>query len=192
MYVCVYVCSRLTPVPQSEDRRDMSSHCTFRRVIRPNVLMCRVFKSSASLNKPADSLAPISIIVCGTNTPQGAAMLKMASENSDKFHTPVDVRKWMHGDEVGGWKISHWNNADFLPCQLSLLRLSGFVVCVDECAQRMAATVDEARAWVLYCTAGQHRSDGIAKAISSRVFNAEVVGGVSAGVNVGGYGMVVG
>ena len=101
--------------------------------------------------------------------------MKIATANPDKFHAPVDVRKWLPADRVME-RIPHDKDADFLPCQLGLLYLSAFVECVGEVAQHMAAYVDDAKVWVLYCSAGQHSSDGVAKALASRVFNAAVDG----------------
>ena len=99
-------------------------------------------------------------------------MLKIAEANPDQF-CAIDVRQWLQRDPVQGklWDVAHDKDSDFLPCQLSLLNSPGFVDCVQACAADMASRWSEKLVWVLYCTAGQHRSDGAAKAIDSRVFN---------------------
>ena len=104
-------------------------------------------------------------------------MLRLAKANVDKFHPPIDVRKWLRRDPKQGkeWSIAHDKDADFLPCQLSLLRMEGFVDCVEWIAKKIIAEISSGgggKVWILFCTAGQHRSDGVSKALASRVFNA--------------------
>ena len=106
----------------------------------------------------AANLAPISIIVAGARTNQGAAMLKIAEANPDKFRA-IDVRQWLQRDPSLGkqWDVAHDKDSEFLPCQLSLLLSPGFVECVKACATDIANHHEEKLVWVLYCTAGQHR-----------------------------------
>ena len=104
-------------------------------------------------------------------------MLKLAKANVDTFHPPIDVRRWLRRDPKQGkeWSVAHDKDADFLPCQLSVLRMDGFVDCVESIAKKIIAATPSGgggKVWILFCTAGQHRSDGVAKALASRVFNA--------------------
>ncbi len=82
------------------------------------------------------SLAPIAIIVAGSNTPQGAAMLRIAEKHPDRYHM-IDVRQWLFRDPGEGkaFKIPHDMNSDFLPCQLSLLKSKEAIV---ECVKVVA------------------------------------------------------
>ena len=117
--------------------------------------------------------APISIIVAGASTPQGEEFLKHAHARADKF-VLIDVRKWMPRDPAGNnkaFKVAHWENSDCLHCQLDVLRQSSFVECVRYCAFHILGAHTEKKAFVIYCTAGQHRSDAVAKALATRVFN---------------------
>ena len=126
----------------------------------------------------ADGPTPIAIIVAGQHAKQGAAMIKLALSQPDKFHAPIDVRQWLHRDprqpsEGKQWQVQNWMNADYLPCQLEGLRQPAFVECVRSVAEMMALDAADRKVWVVYCTAGQHRSDGVSKAVTTRVFNAE-------------------
>ena len=116
---------------------------------------------------------PISIIVAGASTPQGVDFLKHASRRTDKF-VLIDVREWIKRDPMGdnkAFKVAHWENSDCLHCQLDMLRQPSFVGCVRDCAFHIIDAHLEKKAFVLYCTAGQHRSDAVAKALATRVFN---------------------
>ena len=116
---------------------------------------------------------PISIIVSGASTPQGAEFLKHAKKRTDKF-VLIDVREWIKRDPLDNnkaFKVSHWENSDCLHCQLDMLRQPSFVECVRDCAFAIVGAHLQKKAFVIYCTAGQHRSDAVAKALASRVFN---------------------
>ena len=118
---------------------------------------------------------PISIIVAGASTVQGAEFLKHAAKRLDKF-VLIDVRDWIHRDPMDqstekAFKVAHWENSDCLHCQLGMLRQPSFVTCVRDCAFAILGAHLEKKAFIVYCTAGQHRSDAVAKALATRVFN---------------------
>ena len=118
-------------------------------------------------------LAPVSIVVAGSDTLAGKAMLELAAARPDKFHPPIDVRRWLLVDPSQNrhFRIPHDRNSEFLPCQLSLLRGANFFECVRDIATMIGTAVGARKVWVLYCTLGQHHSDGVAKAICTRVLN---------------------
>ena len=123
----------------------------------------------------ASALTSISIIVAGEHTPQGKALFDIANEYRTGYES-VDVRKWLGKDpsRSKAYKISHYQNSDFLPCQLALSRYGdAFVTCVSDVASNIAMKRRNGvrKMWILYCSAGQHRSDGVAKCAASRISN---------------------
>ena len=120
------------------------------------------------------TLQPISIIVCGEHTPVGKAFLKRAKEYQESY-VCIDVRNWLHnpahGEGPKPWRVHHSENSDSLTCQLSLLNQDAFGTCVNAIVGEITARVEEQKVFVLYCSAGQHRSDGVAKCLASRIFN---------------------
>ena len=130
--------------------------------------------SSDSDMLQAFHLHPVAIIVCGVHTPVGKAFLRRAKGERESFIC-IDVRQWLqnpaHDEGPKPWKVSHAENADSLICQLSLLHQEAFGTCVNALVGEITTRVEERKVFVLYCTAGQHRSDGVAKCLASRIFN---------------------
>ena len=130
--------------------------------------------SSDSDMLQAFHLHPVAIIVCGAHTPVGKAFLRRAKGERESFIC-IDVRQWLqnpaHDEGPKPWKVSHAENADSLICQLSLLHQEAFGTCVNALVGEITTRVEERKVFVLYCTAGQHRSDGVAKCLASRIFN---------------------
>ena len=105
-------------------------------------------------------------------------MIRLGRERPSSFSI-INVRKWLSKDpgEGNAFAITDSMNSDCLPCQLSLLKHSEAIVeCVKHVAWEIFDDHQLKRVWVLYCGAGQHRSDAIAKILASRVFNATVDG----------------
>ena len=119
------------------------------------------------------SLRPVSIVVAGRNNTAGKDIVDLATQDDTHFHPPIDVRQWMHRDPCTDgskkWQTPHEHNSenDHVACEL--MNNEEFFTAVDSLFRRI---VDEewsqstGRVWVLYCSAGQHRSDGCGRAVA--------------------------
>jgi hypothetical protein len=119
---------------------------------------------------------PISIIVAGDKTDVGKAFIATAKSDTWELYTLFDVREWLKRDPTDSdtnksFFVSHWENSDSLSCQVDLLTHPSFVDCCKAVARRISESHMERKVYVLYCSAGQHRSDAVAKAIQTRIFN---------------------
>ena len=120
-------------------------------------------------------LESIALVVCGTDTEQGRALLDMAKEHPENFFTPLDVRSSLRGDQsqLKARKLVHTRNGDCVQNQLAMLAFGeSFVACVRKLAMKIVATLPTRKIWVICCSTGDQRSDCLAKALVSRVFNA--------------------
>ena len=132
--------------------------------------------SSSSVIQELDllvSLSPVSIIVAGQHHKVGKLFLDMARANPDQFHEPIDVRRWLHRDPASEGKkfqTPHQHNADNTNVAMELLSHEEFYQAVVAVTNMIVETHTEQKIYSVYCTAGQHRSDGVAKAVA-RVLN---------------------
>ena len=116
---------------------------------------------------------PVAIITYGIKTEQGKAALKILKANPDLYHEPVDVRQLLLKDLVKSLR-TYTQNAGDLQVQRSLLDARCFFMC---CADLVMTILDgyhaghDNKPHTIYCTAGIHRCDGVAKFLSHRVLN---------------------
>ena len=120
------------------------------------------------------SLSPVAIIIAGDRTPAGKAFLDMAKKDTNRFHPPVDIRQWMHRDPSGAgakkFETPHAMNSDCPNVAMELLSHEEFYTAVVEVVRQIVACWSEGKVFSVYCTAGTHRSDGVAKC-AARVLN---------------------
>ena len=122
----------------------------------------------------------IAIVTYGVHTPQGRAFQTYAIAHPELFYEPFDVRRDLFRDPAENKKrftVQHGQNSDFNQTQLALLDDSRFYACAARLVRGLTddASVDGAVAKVvpLYCSAGNHRCDGIAK-VAAKVLNTAV------------------
>ena len=119
-------------------------------------------------------LESIALVVCGTDTEQGKALLDMAAKHPEDFFTPLDARTSFRADQsqVKARKLMHSRNGDCVQNQLAMLAFGEtFVGCVRKLAKKIVAELPTRKIWVICCSTGEIRSDCLAKALVTRVFN---------------------
>ena len=120
-------------------------------------------------------LESIALVVCGTDTEQGNALLDMAEKHPEVFFTPIDVRSSLRAvdqSQVKARKFVHARNGDCVQNQLAMLAFGeSFVACVRKLAMKIVESLPTRKIWVICCSTGEVRSDCLAKALVTRVFN---------------------
>ena len=118
---------------------------------------------------------PVSIIACGIHTAQGKVVVNFAKKYPERFHEAIDIRRLLPRNPAKGnaYNTDHFKNVDHLATQLGLLhdvKFFGAVAWLLETIEEKSFT-EPGKVFVVYCTAGMHRSQGASKAVSDRVLN---------------------